>query len=139
MGGRGDGGAGLHQPQIQPKGTAKLSMRGQSAAVPGPPADLLPPPTPCPPASSLTPSGLAPAHATPLKSHGAALKHHATPLEARTPVSAHAARSSAGRRPLSADTGTPGPEGPAGAEGGKEDSNPLAFLAIAASMDEDEC
>lgn len=49
-------------------------------------------------------------------------------------MSAQAARSGAGRRPLSADTDTPAPDG--GAEG-KADSNPLAFLAIAASMDDD--
>ena len=54
-------------------------------------------------------------------------------------MSAQGTRSGAGRRPLSADTDTPAPEGGAGlgpAEG-KEDSNPLAFLAIAASMDDE--
>lgn len=74
-------------------------------------------------------------HSTPLKAHGA--KHRATPLEARTPVSAQATRSGAGRRPLSADTGTPAPEGGLAAAEGKADSNPLAFLAIAASMDDE--
>lgn len=99
----------------------------------------LPGPSPC----HSRPAGLVSAHATPLKPHpGAGPKAAAaTPLEARTPVSAAAARSSAGRRPLSADTGTPGPgEGlgaAAGGDGGKEDSNPLAFLAIAASMEDE--
>ena len=95
------------------------------------------------PASSHPPgtAGLLTAQATPVKSHPAAAgtaRHPATPLEAHTPVSAQAARSSAGRRPLSADTGCHEPaadEGGAGA-GGQGDTNPLAFLAIAASMDE---
>lgn len=87
-------------------------------------------------AATLMPrAGLPVPHSTPLKSHGA--KHHTTPLEARTPISAQAARSGAGRRPLSADTGTLAPEGGLAAAEGKADSNPLAFLAIAASMDDE--
>lgn len=90
-----------------------------------------------PPAA--TTAGLPPSHTTPLKPHpGAAGKLHSLSLEARTPVSAQAARSGAGRRPLSADTDTtPGPEGGAAACGEGKEDNPLAFLAIAASMDDD--
>jgi hypothetical protein len=42
-------------------------------------------------------------------------------------------RSGAGRRPLSADEarGTPTPDG------ARDDGNPLAFLAMAASMDDE--
>ncbi|PSC70953.1 transcription factor MYB44-like isoform B [Micractinium conductrix] len=74
----------------------------------------------------------APSQATPVKSHALANRHlPTTPLEAHTPVSAHVPRSNAARRPLSADLG----EGGAAGEGpSKADSNPLAFLAIAASM-----
>ncbi|KAI3426390.1 hypothetical protein D9Q98_008761 [Chlorella vulgaris] len=75
---------------------------------------------------------------TPLKAHPAAAaprsdRKHAAGLETHTPLSTHAARSSAGRRPPSADVD-------AGLDGGRRhagSSNPLAFLAIAASMDDE--
>ncbi|KAL4423372.1 hypothetical protein ABPG77_004303 [Micractinium sp. CCAP 211/92] len=88
--------------------------------------------------SAMQLDGLLAAQATPVKAHPAAAgaaRHPATPLEAHTPVSAQAARSSAGRRPLSADTCCDEPA-EQGAAGGQGDANPLAFLAIAASMDE---
>lgn len=107
--------------QFLPSTTALCPMPGQHATVPTP-----------------RPAGLLAAQATPVKAHPAAAgaaRHPATPLEAHTPVSAQAARSSAGRRPLSADTCCD-ELAEQGAAGGQGDANPLAFLAIAASMDE---
>lgn len=95
-------------------------------------------PSPLHPPCACSLAGLLSAAATPLKPHPGHKAAAAAALEARTPVSAAVARSSAGRRPLSADTGgTPGPADGLGGDGGKEDSNPLAFLAIAASMEDE--
>lgn len=88
--------------------------------------------------TALQADGLAAANATPVKPQAVGTVERRAPLEAHTPVSTYAARSSAGRRPLSADLGDDGVPAPgtAAAAAGHGEANPLAFLAIAASMDD---